>query len=773
MNALAVALGITLEDGLSGGPARKIVGALKSIQTAGKNAAKDLSNSFKRGFSVDNIDLALKENERKLQAAKGRLTQALAMAATIAVPVVLAANFEDELIDFMKVAELPLEKMAEIEAQLVTMSRQTGKSKSELLTAVSGYVGKGLDYETSMAALVATGRAATATKASVEDMSRSGFSVMDNLNVGAVDLAKAFNIMAVTGKEGSFELNAMARKFPEITAGAKSLKMEGVSAVASLAAALQISMKSAGGEDQAATNFSNFLGKITAPDTVKKFKKMGVNLENEMKIAEKKGIDVLDHMLGIIAKKTGGDAFKMGELFQDKQVLDFLKAIIPNLEEYRRIRDKAANGPDVIGKDFSIEAFKAKFAFKMLGVEIDNLLGSSGSLLPLIKETTLSLTDTVRAVGEWTVANPELTKTIVLTTAGLLAFGVASRIAQFAFYGLRGGVISTIAAFFKFNDAGKNVSIVARSLGVLATVGRFAFASLAFAGTGIVSTFFAMAGGIATVIASVTAPIWATGAAIVAVVAGIGFAVYKYWEPISNFVSGFAGVIGPELSNIYGHVAGFASNMASLAGSWAKQKLIDFGSWLGFDDAQVGALLDRVIQLHVDFGASVVGFFTSLPSQVGDWLSSVFSVKQYSEQAKGDFKAAGADLAQAIVDGIKLGFETLYTYLIEVPSRIIASIGSIDLSNLIKFPSLPKWLGGSGDVGAQLGDNFKEPAYQKSGSTAPTSQAPIINNTFSPTLNVNAKADIKNEANINKIAQKVGAMTARKTRLALTDAGAE
>lgn len=96
----------------------------------------------------------------------------------------------------------------------------------------------------------------------------------------------------------------MARNFPELTANASALKMQGVPAVASLAAALQIAMKSAGSADQAANNMSNFLGKITSPDTVKNFKKMGIDIEKEMKSAAAKGTDPLLHSLEIKRRRA-------------------------------------------------------------------------------------------------------------------------------------------------------------------------------------------------------------------------------------------------------------------------------------------------------------------------------------------------------------------------------------------------------------------------------------------------------------------------------------
>jgi len=860
MSNLAVALAIMLDDKLSGAPARKVSDAIRGIGKTASEVGKGLSSAFRTGFSVDNIDLALRRNEQKLVAARRRLVAALGMAATIAIPVRLAANFQDELIDFIKVSEIPIERMGEIEQRLMLASRNTGKSKSELLSAVATYVGKGMDFAAAFDALQATGRAATATKSEISDMSNSGFAVMDNMNVKARDLAAAFNAMAISGKEGSFELQAMSRKFPEVTAGARALKMEGVAGVASLAAALQIAMKSAGSEDQAATNFTNFLGKITAPDTVKKFAKMGVNIKKEMQKASDEGVDVLDHMLGVIADKTGGDAFKMGELFQDKQVLDFLKAIIPNLEEYRRIRDKALAGENVIDKDFGLEAMKANFAFKGLKNSIDGLLGSSGALLPVITDITNSLTGVVNGLTDWTIANPELTSVIVKTTAGLLAFGVASRVGAFAFYSLRGGVIKTIATFFKFNEAGKNVSIVARALRGL----RFVMGALNPLKW-------------ATLIPKLSWLLFVPKFAWKAVLTPLRWAMFlpKLAWSVAIGRIGWTALAGklswrtliqplrwgsqiPKLSWLL-FIPKFAWKAVMTPLRWAMflPKLawsIAIGR-IGWT-ALAGKLSWRMLILPLKWGTRlipVIGWallageliwdllikplgwdkyfsmdsFRKLAAEIKATLSGLFSIgggnSDTNIQVRTDQKN---DALNSIINNVtgdendgrgggpskRLGRRRDVDQMpvpkprpephnaIPVPRPIRFDEGAAELSKIFREfgknkmtlerttasasgkSSLPipvprpigfeEGLAELSSIMQQFGKSLKEPAYAPA-SAAATPPAPVVNYTNSPNINVSAIANVKNEANSAEIARKIGAMAEKKTRMALSDAGAE
>lgn len=423
---------------------------------------RDFGKRIRPRFSAEELEAKFAASEQRVSRARQRLVGAGAMAITLGAPVLDEANFEERLIDFGNLAEVGKERILQLRSEIDDLRKATGQSKGGVLDGIEAYVGKGMGLEEALAAMAATGRAAKATRSEMGQMANSGFAVMDNLEVAPNTLRKAFDIMAKTGKEGSFELAAMARKFPEITAGAKSLKMEGTDAVASLAAALQIAMKSAGSEDQAATNMTNFLGKITAPDTVRKFKKFGVDVEKEMSIALKRGADPLQHMLLVIREMTGGDAFKMGELFADKQVLDFLRAMIPNMEEYARIKNEALGADGVIDQDWEKVMKGAKEEWRQLVNAVSALTGASGSLLPVVTELMREIRGGVEWVNEWTQANPELTKTIVTGTAALLAFGAATRVLGFGFAVMQGGLLRTASLFLKFDKAGRNMSLFAR-----------------------------------------------------------------------------------------------------------------------------------------------------------------------------------------------------------------------------------------------------------------------------------------------------------------------
>ncbi|TVR05671.1 MAG: hypothetical protein EA385_17450, partial [Salinarimonadaceae bacterium] len=59
-----------------------------------------------------------------------------------------------------------------------------------------------------------------------------------------------------------------------------------------------------------------------------------------------------------------------------------------------------------------------------------------------------------------------------------------------------------------------------------------------------------------------------------------------------------------------------------------------------------------------------------------------------------------ADLWDRVIEGIKARFRDLIAWFTGLPGMIMDAIGSIDLSNIISWPSLPSWMGGGAPAAA-------------------------------------------------------------------------
>lgn len=381
-------------------------------------------------------------------------------------PLKQEGDFELQLRSFGNTAGMDGGGLEKVRAQIRGMSVDLRQSNSALLTGVETLVGKGLGAEQALASIKDIGRASTATGASIEDMSNLSYSVMANLHVPVDKLGRALDMMAQAGKEGGFELKHMAQQFPQLTSSAAKLGLTGTEAVASLGAMLQVAMKGASDPSTAANNLANFLGKITSPEAKKNFEKLGVDIEQSLKDGVAAGRNPVEVAMQEIAEATGadlnkvmadafdengklvegaadkiGESFKLGELFGDKQVQDFLAPMLANYGEYLKIKQKALGATGVVDQDFENIVNTYNKAGEKMGLATDKLMGSLGkALLPIITPLINGLADGVSLLADLADASPNATRGLLAVAAGFMAFRTVSLVSRYALTFFRGGV---------------------------------------------------------------------------------------------------------------------------------------------------------------------------------------------------------------------------------------------------------------------------------------------------------------------------------------------
>ncbi|QND42883.1 phage tail tape measure protein [Rhizobium leguminosarum bv. viciae] len=302
------------------------------------------ANAASGTFGV-RLGAAIQKNNAALADARGGLVDAVAgfyaLKTAIGAPLKAAADFETALEDIGQKADIPQERLGALGERIKQIGRDTNQAATEVGKAVDSLLGRGASEDVALAAAGPISKAAFAYRAATDDLAAASWSAVDNLKVPADQIATAIDMMAQAGKDGAFELKDMAQYFPALGAAYQGLGQEGTSAVADLAAALQIVRKGAGDSASAATNLGNVLQKVYAPQTVKAFKEAGVDLRKEMAKAAKDGQTPIEAIANITNKALGGDLSKLGDLFQDAQVQQGMRALIQNMEEYRKVRADA------------------------------------------------------------------------------------------------------------------------------------------------------------------------------------------------------------------------------------------------------------------------------------------------------------------------------------------------------------------------------------------------------------------------------------------------
>ncbi|EIK4078577.1 phage tail tape measure protein [Salmonella enterica] len=379
----------------------------------------------------------------QLGEAKGQLVRSGVQTTAVAAGVFAAANntanFNRENKMIGLTADMkPAEVQAMGQAMLVT-GAATNQFASDIQAAQGFLVAAGQDYKEAQANLLTIGRTATATGSDILDVSKASFTLSDALKIDPSQMKTAMGILVQAGKEGNFEFKDMAKNLPVLGAQFQALKMGGNEAAATMGAALQIARKGASTSDEAANNMNNFMAKILSPETLKKAQKnFGVDMYKIVTSAQKKGQNPFEAAMKSVIKMTkNGDQKLLGELFGDMQVQNFVRPMIQNWEEYRRIKEASLGaGGAVVDRDFANITKDNAERLKQLRIQASNAALSFGqSLQPALNAALGVLVPLLTKVSEFVANNPNLVSQIVLTAGALLAMRtavIACRVAMLA-----------------------------------------------------------------------------------------------------------------------------------------------------------------------------------------------------------------------------------------------------------------------------------------------------------------------------------------------------
>lgn len=414
--------------------------------------------------SINSLNKVQAQMKRISEQSKALGQNALGTGIAASLPIMAAtktaAAFEDTLRDIAITGEMT----AKQESALGRTIRQSALQFNQLHSSVAegiqvltaGGIQDAMELQKYAPILSKT---ATATRASVGDLGSVLLAFRNNLGIQASQSEQALNILTKAGKLGQFEILDMAKWLPSLSPMFQALGIQGPKAVAQMGAALQIARMGAGSNDEAANNFRNFMGKIIAPDTIKDFSKAGINLKASLNGLVNKGLDPVSAMLQIITNAVGKEgpaaakafetalkskdemerqmalsrlqeATKLGALFQDLQVLNFLRPAMANAEQMKSMQAQslaAGNAPPgkgIIDEDFAKRMATTTEQMKKLKIGLAEISISLGTaLLPSLNAGITALAPWVDKISVWAEANPELVKGIV-AWGGALTFGV-------------------------------------------------------------------------------------------------------------------------------------------------------------------------------------------------------------------------------------------------------------------------------------------------------------------------------------------------------------
>lgn len=459
---------------------------------------------------------------------------------------------------------------------------------------------------------------------------------LEQMKVPTAEMTGALDALSYAGKEGSFELADMARWFPQLGPMMKGLGITGRDAVNQLGAALQIARLGAGTNDEAANNLKNYLGKITAPDTIKHFDDAGIDLRARLVDLQKRGIGPLEGSLQLITDYMGtkgpeaaakfkdaisledaeqraaalealGNSFSLGELFRDMQAMSFIRPALANRDQMRGIRDGAASATGGIDADWArrMESTSKKLdLFKIQWADLKVELGQQ--LMPLLAQAAAVGGRAFAWATDFARDNPHITRGLAVMGAGL----------SFLLVTLGGLLTAGGMAAMGFSQIYKAVGLIANSGALSGVPGIFAKLSR------FLPSVASGARMLLPVLGGISWPVLAIGAAV-AVVAAL---VWRYWEPIKAFAvgvwQGVAETGGKALAELSAALAPLAPAWATLTG-WIGAAW-DWFSKLLVPVASTSEELQNATSYGRMFGEAILGNLRLVIAVVG-WVVTGFS----------------------------------------------------------------------------------------------------------------------------------------------------
>ncbi len=502
MANLSSTLRISLLDQVSAA-ARKMVASLNGVGRA--------ASGVRGGGFGSQITAAANASARSVGMLQAKMLAATAGAYALgrAVQGVVnpAANLETVLLDIAQKADLSDSAMAQLGTRIRGIAKDVGRGAGDMAKGMDVLLGMGMKEGDALGVLPTIGKAAVAYGAEIDDLAKAGMSSLDNLKVKVSEFPAALDAMARSGKEGAFELKEMARYLPSLASLGQTLKLKGVEGVGEIAAALQVIRKGSGTSEEAATRLSDVFGKMTSDESVKKFKKLGVDIKKNLGVAQKaaekagKPFSAIEFIVDNINKATKGDSGKISEIFADKEARLGAIALVAYRDEFLRIRAASMAAGGEVDKDFARRAktFAAtmqrfKGAAEELGISIGNrVLPSFTQFFSVISETLNSLDSRVSIFDKLGKAVAGFADGLGLADGSSFGDMLSS---------LRDTIFGTIAGFEKDADAlavtfAKFQAIGAQIRAFAVAVGEMAQAIATFAGVDL----GAMAGTLGTIAA--------------------------------------------------------------------------------------------------------------------------------------------------------------------------------------------------------------------------------------------------------------------------------
>ena len=616
-----------------------------NLSAENERLAKTYDKVKKSQEELAKVNTALEQNNTSISNTKTQLAGVIGTAAALgaaiyAGPVKKSRELEAQMSTVKAISNATTEDMT----RLTDMAKHMGATTQ--FTAVEA--GKALEYM-AMAGwktdqmLGGLPGIMNLAAASGEDLGQVSDIVTDALtafNMTADQSGRFADVLAQASSNANTNVSMMGATFQKVApvAGTLGYSVEDMSLGIGLMANASVKAETAG------TSLKTALANMAKPTKQMKayMDKYGISLTNadgSMKTF-REVIDNLRSGLGGLSKTEKTAAATA--IFGKESFAGMLAIVNASDADFKKVSDAVNNAAGAAKRMAAIKLDNLEGDVTLLKSATDGLQTAIGdALLPTFRAGTQQLTKFVSNLTEFINANPELVRTIVKVTAGLLAFKAAALTAKLGFLELKGGVLTVqkVMALFKGKTALAGVEAVGfagKVKGVAKSVTGY-FGGIGSAAGGVGRAFGQMFSG-----------------------TKIGGAFSKIGGAAGGVFSKLFSGMGGVATRAFTGVAGTITNILGKAGTAvAAGPLGKIGSVIGKGFGKIGTLIAPLQKL----GGAILGPFSGILGKVLPVVGVISlivaavqilrdNLDKVREVVERVFGKAGLDVFNGIVDAI-------------------------------------------------------------------------------------------------------------------------
>lgn len=498
------------------------------------------------------IRLDMDEAKQKLANLKTEIVASVASIAAIAAPIKSAIDFESAMADVKKVVDFKDDKEIKGFSNEILKMSQVIPMTAEGLTQVAAAGGQmGLAKNELLKFTEMAAKTAVAFDITAESAGDTIGKIKNILSLSLDETGEMMDVINHLSNNNAAKASEIVEVMKRIAGIGKQvgLAKEQTAALASTFISLGKAPETAATASEALLKKLNNIESLS-PKTRAAFKKTGLSIKNFSAMMKKDAqgavLKFLETMNNIEPQKRGALLSAIMGTNYDSDVA----TLISGMDVYKKSLDEVSSKEKFLGsneKEFQARSNTVANKIQLMKNTLNSLSISIGNVfLPYISKAVEKITEVIKKITEFAQNNEELVKKIGFSVAAFFSFNVAMTTlkASSALLTLSLGGYRQILTMLPFD-----------CLKLSAALGQCNFASLGFVGglKKMVLGFRALS------LAFLSNPI----GAILTAIAVAGALVYKYWDHVKAFFSGFFEGLRKNIAPVTDVFNGFFSAIKS------------------------------------------------------------------------------------------------------------------------------------------------------------------------------------------------------------------